>query len=94
MTPYEEMAEAIVQKFTLVLGSDIASARAHNVVGIVMSAEGRVETLSGDPTNDLESLVVQYQELLGPAALSFAKDATMPIIKKNPGLALPRTLQL
>lgn len=94
MTPYEEIADAIIQKLSLVLGKDIALARARNSAGLSINYKGRVEKISGDPTTALDGLLGQYQELLGPAAVSFAKIAALPISKKNPGLILPPMLQV
>ena len=93
MTPYETIAESIIQKQILVLGQMIALERAGRVKGLEIDGNGKVKRLLGNTIEILENLIGQYQELLGPAAISFSKDAALPIIKQNPGLALPRALQ-
>lgn len=94
MTTYMEMAQAIINKHISVLGETIAVNRAKRVQGLKMGDAGQVEELSdGPPTGIIEELIKQYAELLGSAAISFSKDAALPIIKKNPGLELSRSLE-
>jgi hypothetical protein len=93
MTPYEQIAGAIIQKQMVVLGADIALTRARKVPGLEVGDGGVVSKITGDTGAALEALVGEYQELLGPAALSFARDAARPVIKNNPALTLPRALQ-
>lgn len=95
MTTYTEMAQTIINKHISVLGKTIAVNRAKRVQGLKMGDAGQVEELSdgAPPTDIIEELIKQYAELLGSAAISFSKDAALPIIKKNPGLELSRSLK-
>lgn len=93
MNPYEEIAEAIIQKQMIVIGGNIALSRARKVPGLEVDEGGKVKKISEKAVEALEELVIQYSELLGPAGISFAKDAALPVIAKNPGLLLPRSLQ-
>lgn len=92
MNPYEEIAQAIIQKQMLVIGGSIALSRARKVNGLEVDEGGNVKKISDNAVPALEELVIQYSELLGPAGISFAKDAALPVIAKNPGLLLPRSL--
>lgn len=94
MTPYEEIAESIVQKHMQVLGKTIALKRARSAGGIGVDENGAIKTLGNDPVATLERLLTQYQELLGPTALSFARDAARPILKKNSQLLIPAALKV
>lgn len=93
MDAYQEMAEAIIKKQILVLGQQIAIERAKKVSGIAMDESGNIQSIGGNGLDVVEKLIETYQELLGPAGLSFAKDAAEPIIKNNPGVSLPKSLQ-
>lgn len=93
MNPYEEIAQAIIQKQMIVIGGNIALSRARKVPGLEVGEGGKVKKLSEKPVDAIEELIIQYSELLGPAGVSFAKDAALPIVAKNPGLLLPRSLQ-
>ena len=90
MDPYAQIAEAIIQKQVLVL-QDMALARARSVQGLELDAAGHVKAVTGGK-DVIEALIKQYQELLGPAGISFARDAAHPIILKNPSLPLPQAL--
>ena len=90
---YEEIAGAIIQKQVLVLGKLIALERARKAQGLTLGDDGVVQEIIGNAIDVLENLIDQYRELLGPAAISFAKDAALATIKKNPSLSLPRALQ-
>lgn len=92
MNPYEAIVEAIVNKHVDVLGKMIALERASHVEGLELDDNGNVKKISGNGTVVLESLIHQFQDLLGPAGVSFCKNAAAPIIKQNPGLLLPQSL--
>lgn len=93
MTPYEEIAAALIQKYTLVLGKVIAIERACRVSGVEVDEEGNIRKFPDNgAVETLEQLVIQYVDLLGPAGISFAKDSALPTVKRNPGLQLPRSL--
>ena len=91
MEAYAQVAEAIIQKLHLVL-QEMAFEHARKVSGIELDATGHVRSVAGG-SSALESLVKEYQELLGPAAISFAHDAALPLIKQHPELALPQVLR-
>ena len=93
MDTYQQMVQAIIRKQISVLGAQIAIDRARKVSGLDVDESGAVKSLSGNGVEVLEKLVTVYQDLLGPAGLSFCRDAAGPIIKKNSGLQLPKVLQ-
>lgn len=93
MTPYEEIAQLIIRKQMLVLGEAIAVERAKRTQGLELDAQGNVKFLSSEGSKILENLLNQYYELLGPAGLSFAREAALGVLVKNPTLAVPPGLR-
>lgn len=91
-TPYSEIAEAIIKKLGLVLGESITIERARRVEGLSIGDDGNVKEVTGNVADVLEKLIDQYRELLGPAAIYFAKDAARSTIAQNQDLTLPRSL--
>lgn len=93
MTPYEQIIEAIIGKQVLVLGQHIALLRARRVHGLLVEDDGGGVKLSGEPLHAIEQLIVEYREILGPAADLFSRDAALPIIEAHPDLLVPLTLK-
>jgi len=91
MDPYAQMAEAIIQKQVLILAG-MAIERASKVKGLTLDSSGHVTAVK-DGEHTLEELIAQFQELLGPAGISFARDAALPIAKQHPEIQLPKALQ-
>jgi hypothetical protein len=94
MSPHEEIATAIINKHVSVLGEAIAFSRARRVSGLEINEGGQPTKPLADPVRMLGDLISQYQELLGPAGISFSQDAASSIIKNNPELLLPESLQI
>jgi len=93
MTPYEEMANAIIQKQTLVLGETITSDIVSRVDGLTLKEDRSVSITAEDACDVIERLVAQFRGLLGAAAVLFARDAAALIIKENVGLQVPLSLR-
>jgi len=91
MDPYTQIAESIVQKLVLVL-EGMALDRARKVSGLQIDAAGHVQSVQGGAAT-IESLIKEYQQLLGPASVSFARDAAHPIIKQHPDIEIPQALR-
>lgn len=89
--PYVQIAEAIIEKLTLVL-KEMSLERARSVPGLELDAFGHVVAVPGRATT-LEGLVRAYQELLGPAGISFARSAAHPIVVAHPEIMLPPSLK-
>lgn len=93
MTPYEEIANAIVQKQTDVLGETIALGIVGRVDGLKLKEDRQVMITAADGCHVVEQLIAQFRTLLGAAAELFAKDAAAPILKRNEGVRMPPCLQ-
>jgi hypothetical protein len=92
MNPYEQIAQFIIEKFMLVVGGAIAVERARKVSDLTVDDNGKITAFTGDDKTVI-ALIEQYQELLGPAGISFARDAARPVVTQNPKLLFPDILR-
>ena len=79
---YKAMMAAIIAKQSVILGPDMAVARARKVNGLEVSPEGLVMGVNGDPADALEKLIDSYVELSG----QIVKNALGPIFTKYPSI--------
>ena len=79
---YKAMMAEIIAKQSVILGPDMAIARARKVVEIEMSPDGKVTGVKGDPADALEKLIDSYVELSG----QIVKNALGPIFTKYPSI--------
>lgn len=79
---YKSVMAEIIAKQSVILGPDMAVARARKVVGLEVSPEGIVTGVSGDPAEALEKLIDSYVELSG----QIVKNALGPIFTKYPSI--------
>jgi hypothetical protein len=94
MKPYIEVANAMIKKYNDVLGHHITLERAQEISGIHLDADGYVHDITGDPTVMISALLTTFSDLLGPAAASFSRSATAPIVAKHPELNVPFELRV
>lgn len=62
---YKSIFTQLIQKQILILGPDITIAKAKNVPGIEIDAQGNVTNVTGDPQTILQNLINQFVELSG-----------------------------
>lgn len=62
---YKAIFTQLIQKQILILGPDITIAKAKNVPGIEIDAQGNVTNITGDPQTVLQNLINQFVELSG-----------------------------
>lgn len=77
---YKALMSEVIQKQSIILGPEMAIARAKKVTGLSVSDDGRVNDIQGDSQAVLEKLVDQYVELSG----LIVKNALTSIFVKYP----------
>ena len=81
---YKNLINDIIAKQTLILGPDIVLLKARNVSGLVLSSDGKVETIDGDPQKVLHNLIDQYIALSG----QIVKNILIPVFAKYPDIKI------
>ncbi|MHB1117940.1 MAG: hypothetical protein ACYCZ7_00195 [Minisyncoccota bacterium] len=79
---YKAMMAEIIAKQSVILGPDMAIARARKVSEIDISPDGNVTEVRGDHAQALEKLIDTYVELSG----QIVKSALGPIFTKYPSI--------
>ncbi|GMQ95005.1 MAG: hypothetical protein BMS9Abin13_115 [Patescibacteria group bacterium] len=79
---YKALIAEIVAKQTVILGPKIAILKARNVEGLVVSDDGSVIEVKGNPDKVLQQLIDQYVELSG----QIVKNALGTIFAKYPAI--------
>lgn len=79
---YKAVMAEIIAKQSIILGPDMAIARAKKVSGIEIGDKGEVVSISGDSADALKSLIDTYVELSG----QIVKNALGPIFTKYPDI--------
>jgi hypothetical protein len=81
-TQYMALTSEIIAKQAVILGPDIAILKARSVGGLMVSDDGKVTDIKGDPKNILQELVNTYVELSG----MIVKNALGSIFEKYPSI--------
>ena len=79
---YISLMNDIISKQAVILGPDIAVLKARNVEGLIISNEGKITDISGEPHNVLQSLVDEYVSLSG----QIVKTALGSVFEKHPDI--------
>lgn len=79
---YKAVMSEIIAKQSIILGPDMAIARAKKISGIDLGDKGEVTGVSGDPADALKRLIDTYVELSG----QIVKNALGPIFTKYPDI--------
>lgn len=79
---YKSVMSEIIAKQSIILGPDMAIARAKKVSGIEIGEKGEVTDITGDPAEALKRLIDTYVELSG----QIVKNALGPIFMKYPDI--------
>lgn len=79
---YKLVMSEIIAKQSVILGPDMAIARAKKVSGVEIGDNGEVVSISGDSAEALKRLIDTYVELSG----QIVKNALGPIFTKYPGI--------
>jgi hypothetical protein len=77
---YKNLINDILAKQALILGQDIVMLKAKSVEGLSLTAEGKVESISGNPETVLQKLVDEYIALSG----QIVKNILNPVFAKYP----------
>lgn len=62
---YKALISEIIAKQAVILGPEIATLKARNVSALVITNDGRVTDITGDPKEAVEKLVDEYIALSG-----------------------------
>lgn len=81
-TDYQNLINDIIAKQTVILGPDIVLLKARAVKGLNLSAEGKVESIDGDPQEVLQNLINEYIALSG----QIVKNILGPVFAKYPDI--------
>jgi hypothetical protein len=79
---YQKLINEILAKQAIVLGQDIVMLKAKNVAGLNLSADGTVESITGNPEEVLQKLVDEYIALSG----QIVKNILNPVFQKYPDI--------
>lgn len=79
---YKAVMSEIIVKQSIILGPDMAIARAKKVADIEVGDKGEVTSVKGDPADALKRLIDTYVELSG----QIVKNALGPIFTKYPDI--------
>lgn len=79
---YKAVMSEIITKQSIILGPDMAIARAKKVADIEVGDNGEVTSVKGDPADALKRLIDTYVELSG----QIVKNALGPIFTKYPDI--------
>ncbi|KKT37801.1 MAG: hypothetical protein UW27_C0009G0006 [Parcubacteria group bacterium GW2011_GWA1_44_13] len=79
---YKAVMSEIIAKQSIILGPDMAVARAKKVSGIEIGGKGEVLGIDGDAADALKRLIDTYVELSG----QIVKNALGPIFTKYPDI--------
>ena len=79
---YKTVMSEIIAKQAVILGPTMAVARARKVAEITVSEDGKVTSVTGEPSAILEKLIATYVELSG----EIVKNALGPIFLKYPSV--------
>jgi len=77
---YQEVMSEIIAKQAIILGPEIAVLKARNVNGLSIDDSGKVNSVSGDPSDALQALINEYIALSG----EIVKNVMRPIFDKYP----------
>lgn len=79
---YKALMSEIIAKQSIILGPDIAIAKARSVPGLVVANDGKITDIKGEPAKVLQKLIDEYVNLSG----LIVKNALGSIFAKYPGL--------
>jgi hypothetical protein len=81
---YQKLINDIIAKQAIILGPDIVLLKAKSVPGLSLTADGKVESITGDPQTVLQSLVDEYIALSG----QIVKNILNPVLAKYPEIKI------
>jgi hypothetical protein len=87
---YSDLSNALIKRFSVIIGSERAQRVAANVPGLALDADGRVT--AGATLETLDLLAREYQMIGGTVALLMMKKTVAPLASQA-NLALPGILR-
>ncbi|MBI2034410.1 MAG: hypothetical protein HYT11_01625 [Candidatus Levybacteria bacterium] len=80
---FKKLFTDVIKKQIIVLGPDITLAKARNVKGLIITDDGTVTDIKGDPKELIQDLIDQFVQLSG----LIVKKTMEPLLANYPGLA-------
>ena len=90
---YKEVLTAIIQRFIVLIGNELALRLARRVYGVHVEEDGTVTRYQGDGMIVIQGVVLEYMTLLGPEVLALSQRAITPTKERNPDVKLPSLLK-
>ena len=79
---YQSLLTDLIKKQMVMLGPGVALSKAKKVPSLVVSEDGRVTAINGDPQQALNALANEYMQLSGEIANATLKS----LLEKYPGI--------
>lgn len=89
MSDYNDLVKGMVQQMETIIGP-VAIRQANQISGLETNGE---TIIKGNPARIVKQLIEKYMVITGPVALTLAKKAARPILKKDPKLKVPDLLK-
>jgi len=87
---YKKVIIAIVNQTNQIIGP-VAIVQANTVKGLKVTATGEIG-IKGNPIEKIRKLIRAYEIIIGPVAITIAKNGIQKIVEKNPKLKIPKEL--
>ena len=81
---YKNLINDIIDRQSIILGSDIVLLKARSVPGLTLDSKGEVEKIEGNPQAVLQNLIDEYIALSG----QIVKNILNPIMAKYPEIKI------
>ena len=85
--PYDDIATAIVQGQSKVMGAGAACDVARGVPGTTVGADGTTSVAAGAGT--IDAMVKKFTDVSGPLGERICFMAAKPVLTQNPGVTIP-----
>lgn len=86
---YEDVAKEIVEQMKIIIGP-VAVTQANLVKGLSVNKK---VAIAGNGLEIIRQLVKRYKSIMGAVALTIARNAVKPLLRKNPKLVIPEELR-
>lgn len=82
---YQKLFTDVIKKQIILLGPDITLAKARNVKGLMVSDDGTVTAINGNPQEMIQALIDQFVQLSG----LIVKKTMEPLLSAKAGVVIP-----
>lgn len=82
---YQKLFTDVIKKQIILLGPNITLAKARNVKGLMVSDDGTVTAINGNPQEMIQALIDQFVQLSG----LIVKKTMEPLLSAKAGVVIP-----